>query len=80
MAKIEFEGTKFEYDASALRKYTVLKALSGSGAPQDMFTAFDKVFKGKADDYAEKLDDSLEKMAELLNAIVEKEGGEAKNS
>lgn len=79
MAKIEFEGAKFEYDASALKKYSVIKAISGTGTPQEFFAAFDKVFKGKADEYADKLDDSFERMAGLLNAIVLKEGGEAKN-
>lgn len=79
MAKIEFEGNKYEYDPSALKKYSVIKALSGTSDPAGFFAAFDKVFKGKADEYAERLDDSLEKMAELLNAIVVEVGGEAKN-
>lgn len=80
MAKIDFEGTKFEYDASSLTKYSVTKALTMPNDAEKFYAALDKIFVGKADEVAEKLDDSFEKMQELIAAIYEKLGGEAKNS
>lgn len=80
MAKIEFEGTKFEYDPKALRKYSVIKAISGVvDEPAQFFDAFNKLFAGKMDKVIEALDDDMVKIQELIQAVVEKEGKEAKN-
>lgn len=80
MAKIEFEGNKFEYDPKALRKYSVIKAISGVvDDPSEFFAALNKLFNGKIDKVVDTLDDDMVKIQELVNAITAKEGSEAKN-
>lgn len=80
MATITFEGHKFTYDEKALTKYSVMKAMTSfQSNPEGFFWALEQIFKGKDAEYAALLDDSTEKITELLAAIMEKVGEQAKN-
>lgn len=81
MAKtIEFEGQKFEYDEKALADYKTIKRIArGAVDPAGFFDAFETVFVGRDEEYADMLDGSIEKMGLLLNAVQEAEGATAKN-
>ena len=71
-----YEGVVVQYDDVALHKWSVMKQLaSGTGT----FDAFDKILCGKADEVAEKLGDSVDKMSDLVNRIATIEGNAAKN-
>lgn len=76
-AKVTFDGEEYEYDPAALKSYSVIKAVSNPNEPMRFFGAFEKIFKGKDVEYAERLGDSIEKMAELVALIAEDAG--AKN-
>lgn len=74
--KINFEGVEIEYDDSALHKWSVMKAFaSGTGT----FDAWDQILCGKSDEVAAKLDDSLDKMNEVIQRITAIEGNAGKN-
>ena len=80
MATITFEGMEFEYDENSVRKYSVLKAMSNyQENPASVFKAFEIVFAGHDEEYAELLDDSIDKMSELFGAVMEQAGEEVKN-
>ena len=73
MAKINFAGHSFSYDEKAFQKYTVVKGLTSfQSDPEGFFKALGAVFKGKDEEYAALLDDDIEMISELLNAIMEK--------
>ena len=79
MAKVTFEGAQYEYDAKAITKYSVIKAIAGGNTnPASFFEALDKIFKGKTDKYVEQMGDDMAKLMELLNAVYAQES-EAKN-
>lgn len=78
LLKVEFEGEQYECDASALRDYAVIKAISKADvAPAKYFDALERVFAGRDEEYAEKVG-GLEAMARLLEACVTATAG-AKN-
>lgn len=68
----EFEGNEYEIDRNATKSWTVIKGLSVGGA--SMFEAFDRLFCGHSDEYAETLGDDLMKVAELANSAIEEAG------
>lgn len=70
--EFEFEGATYSADRHAVRSWRVSKAMV-SGGPS-MFQAFDELFCGKADEYAEALGDDLAKMGELAKAAIEAGG------
>ncbi len=73
---IEFEGAKVKYDDSLLHKWSFMKKIMD---PQEQFSAMDDLLVGKSDEVASKLNDSMDKMTELLTRIVTIEGNAAKN-
>lgn len=68
----EFEGGEYEIDRNATKSWKVVKGLT-SGGPA-MFEAFDTLFCGRSDEYAEALGDDIMKVAELANAAIESAG------
>ena len=70
--KFEYEGNEYEADSAATKSWRVAKGMV-SGGPA-MFEAFDALFCGRSDEYAERLGDDLMKMAELANAAIEAAG------
>ena len=79
LKKLEFEGAEFEYDADAVKSYKVIKKIAR--AQKDLvgfFDAFELVFAGNDEEYADKLGDNFEKIGELISAAVNAEN-EAKN-
>lgn len=72
--KLEFEGDTYEYDPSALKSYSVVKAVSNPNEPARFFGAFEKIFAGRDVEYAERLGDSMEDMARLVAAVAEDAG------
>lgn len=77
---VEFEGKKFEYDASVIKSYKVIKKIAN--APNNVagfFEACELVFAGKDEEYAEQLNNDFEKLGALVSAAIEAEGGEVKN-
>lgn len=76
---IEFEGNTYEYNVAATKSYKVLKSLATAAEePARLFSAFDIIFNNKADEYAESLGDSVEKLSELMSAIIAQDA-QAKN-
>lgn len=73
---IEYAGEVFEYVPTAGRSWKVIKGITNGGKP--MFDAFDVLFNGKSDEYAEILGDDLEEMAQLAAKAIEASG--SKNS
>lgn len=73
-AKVEFEGQEYEYDPTALKSYSVIKAVSNPSNPTAFFGAFERIFCGNDVEYAERLGDSLEDMARLVAAVAEAAG------
>ena len=73
---INFEGYEVEYDDSAVHSWSVQRGLTD---PSRQFDAFDRILCGKADDVAERLGDSVERMTDLLQRIATIEGNTAKN-
>lgn len=67
--EFEFEGSTYEADRIATKSWKVVKGMV-SGGPA-MFDAFDALFCGRSDEYAELMGDDLMRMAELANAAIE---------
>lgn len=79
MAKIEYKGHTFEYDPKFTHSYKTMKALSTAVEnPGRLFNALDNIFLDRADEYAELLDDDVNEIIGLVNAIAEKDT-DAKN-
>ncbi len=76
--EFEYAGKIFVADAKAANSWSIAKAFSAANDGAQLFGAFDKLFCGKADEYAEMLDDDLQDMALLANAAFE--AAKAKNS
>lgn len=72
----KFAGKEFEADSQAAVSWSVIKGMVTGG--REMFAAFDRLFAGKADEYAEDLGDDMEEMARLASAAIEAAKG--KNS
>lgn len=70
--EFEFDGRKWEADRDATRSWKVVKGLTTGGTA--MFAAFDALFCGRSDEYAEALGDDIMKVAELANAAIEAAG------
>lgn len=73
---VEFAGSEFEADSAAARSWKVIKGITTGGMA--MFDAFDVLFLGRADEYAEILNDDFEDMANLAGLCISEAG--AKNS
>lgn len=70
MKSLQFEGKTFKYDERAPKKYSVQKAIAESmEEPVKIFKALDIIFAGHADEYAEMLDDDMDKMMELFERV-----------
>lgn len=77
---IKFEGETYEYDANALKSWSVQRAIAEQRTdPARMFAAFDRVFCGDADAVAARLGDDMTKVNDLINRCAEAVGAEAKN-
>lgn len=82
MRTITFQGHKVKYDERCLRSWKMQRAIAratSTGDPNASFEAADTILMGKADEIAELLGDDIDTMGELLQAIVNEVGGEAKN-
>lgn len=80
--KIEFEGKTFDVDADAFNSYSVAKWIALAGERIDCaFKAFEAIFSGRDEEYADMLDNDVDKMGELLNAaliaVADSKGGES---
>ena len=75
--EIEFKGQKFEVLDAAGDDFFVLRAtIKAKDDPMAIFDAYDIVFQGKTEEYAEKLGRSFELVNELYSLAI---GDEAKN-
>ena len=75
---IEFRGEEYEVMDNAASNFYVVRstAFAASGKPSAIFDAYDAVFLGRTDEYAERLNGDFESINELyLEAI----GGDGKN-
>ena len=80
LKKVDFEGNTFEYDPKEAMSYRHIKKIAR--AQKDMagfFDAFEAIFAGKDEEYAELLGNDFEKIGALLTAAVSNEGDAAKN-
>lgn len=79
MKTIKFQGHEIEYDERKLRSWKVQRMIAANGQAGG-FEAVDLILCGKSDEIAETLfDDDANVMGDLLNAILDAEGGMAKN-
>jgi hypothetical protein len=77
---IQFKGLTIEYDANALKRWSVQWGLAhGATDPTKAMDAADAILMGKSADVAEKLDDDGGAMTELLNEIAEVASPQAKS-
>jgi len=69
--KVEFEGKTFDVDTDAFKSYTVAKWIALAGERADCaFKAFEAIFSGRDEEYADMLGNDVDKMGELLNAAL----------
>lgn len=79
LAKVEFNGEEYEYDSAAVKSYKVLKKIARAQSDiGGFFDAFELVFAGRDEEYADKLGNDFEQLGQLLSAAVNNES-EAKN-
>lgn len=78
MKVIRFKGEEIQYDERKLRSWKIQRMIASAGAA-GAFEAIDAVLLGRADEIAEMFDDDVDTMGELLNLIIDAEGGTAKN-
>lgn len=78
MASIKFLGKTVEYNENALKSWKLQRKIAG-GKPADMFDAIDVLLGGDADAVAEEFGDDINVMGQLVSAIIEQAGGDAKN-
>lgn len=86
MRTIKFEGIDVEYDERCVMSYKWQKA-ANSGDPSRSTRAIERLFAGRDEEYADALSDSgddeldnaLDKMGQLLQAVMEDMGRVAKN-
>lgn len=86
MRTIEFEGIKAEYDERCIMSYKWQKAVN-SGDSARSTRAIEQLFAGHDEEYAdalsdsgdEELDNAMDKMGQLLQAVMEDMGRLAKN-
>lgn len=79
MIDFEFEGNTYQADASVMKDYRVMKGVACVATnPAGFFAAYELIFAGKDEEYAEMLGGSVAKMGELSTAAFEAAG--AKNS
>lgn len=80
LKKIEFEGHEFEYDPKQAISYRNAKRIARATSDiEGLFAAFESVFAGKDEEYAELLGDDFEKMGQLITEAMNAESGAAKN-
>ena len=79
MATITFRGIEVEYDEKVLKSWKLQRQLAGLDERAGIFVAADAVLNGKADEVAAQLDDNIDAMGELLQAIIAEMGVDAKN-
>lgn len=80
LRKVTYEGAEFEYDPKEAKSYRNIKRIAR--AKDDMggfFDAFEAIFAGRDEEYAEILGNDFEKIGGLVSAVVENEGNSAKN-
>lgn len=85
MRTIEFEGVKVGYDERCIMSYKWQKA-ANSGDNARTMDAIERLFMGRDEEYADALSDSgdemdnaMDKMGQLMRAVVEDMGRVAKN-
>ena len=88
MKTIEHKGHEFEYDETVTKSWKWQKAVA-SGDIARSVGAIDRLLCGRSDEYADilsgnepgtdELDESMDAMTGLVQAIMEELGGTAKN-
>lgn len=88
MRTIEFKGHEFEYDETCTKSWKWQRAVA-SGDVARSVGAIDRLLCGRSDEYADvlsgneggsdELDESMDDMTELVQAIMEQLGGTSKN-
>jgi hypothetical protein len=71
LVDFEFEGATYQVDADAFKDYRVAKwiALSAEN-PACAFKAFERIFDGRDEEYADALGGDAEKMGELMQSAL----------
>lgn len=80
LKKVSYEGMDFEYDAQEAKSYRNLKRIAR--AKEDMtgfFDAFEAIFAGRDEEYAELLGNDFAKLGELVSVAIGNEGEPVKN-
>ena len=88
MRTIEFKGHEFDYDETVTKSWKWQKAVA-SGDVARSVGAIDRLLCGRSDEYADvlsghdpgsdELDESMDAMTDLVQAIMTELGGTAKN-
>ena len=80
MKTITFNGQEITFDDDKLTDWKIQRAMTNSHDLEGIFNACDEVLCGKADEVAEALGGKMDTMTDLMKAIAESAGDEAKNS
>lgn len=80
LKKIEFDGKEFEYDPGEATSYRNIKRLARAKVDTAaFFDAFESIFSGRDEEYADILGNDFDKIGMLVSAVIEAEGTPAKN-
>ena len=79
MATIEYKGAEFEYDETALKKWSFIRSMYRATTDTERTIMAAEALLVDPDGAAEKLDDSAEDMANLVSAILADVSEAAKN-
>lgn len=80
LKKVSYEDMDFEYDPKEATSYRNIKRIAR--AKDDMtgfFDAFEAIFAGRDEEYAELLGNDFAKLGELVSLAISNEGDSAKN-
>lgn len=80
MKTITFNDQEITFDDDKFTDWKIQRAIANSHNPEGIYDACDEILCGKADEIAEALGGKIGTMLELMKAISEAVGDEAKNS
>lgn len=80
MKHFKFESIDVEYNEKFINSYPMAKAMTCADShPEKFYSALERLYDGRDEEYSEQLGYDDEKMLELVRATFEDAGKDAKN-